>query len=321
MSGRHGLRISDGRQSIAAFRQSTLGATAILVLTVLGTPATARAFDKATCVDSHESAQKAMKIGRVRESKEQLIVCSDSSCPALVREDCEKWLSNLDRQPPPMTASETGSEPGLESAARDAPVASNRATGEREERERSNVANAASVANAAANTDRTEDLRAEGQKTPGSPAAVEASPPAKPTAPTGEAQPGQDGPAPGSDLHRAPAATSRHPVPAAAWVTGILALASFGTAASFGVTGWLDARSLRETCAPNCPSARVSDVRQNLLIADLSALTGLAFSAVAAWMVCSHGDAGAPEGSKPDATKLSASLTGHSFRLDYIASF
>ena len=104
-------------------------------------------------------------------------------------------------------------------------------------------------------------------------------------------------------------------------MTGALALASFGTAAALGMTGMLKARSLKDTCAPNCPSSRVSAVRQDLLNADLSALTGVAFGAVTAWIVWTHRDADAQEGLKPDATKLSACITGRSFRLDYTASF
>jgi len=281
-----------------------------VVLAVLSAPATAHALDKAACVDSHEAAQKSMKAGRSRESKEQLLVCADSSCPALVREDCEKWLSSLDRQPQPATIEEAGKAAGeaARSGANDASIPSDQATGDREERARSSA-------------DDPDERRSEVPEGNGSPAAGETSTFQKPAAPALGAQRGHDGPSPGDDLIRASVARPRQPVPTAAWVTGVLALASFGTAASFGVTGWLDARSLRETCAPNCPSSRVSSIRQNLLMADVSALAGVAFGAVTAWMIWSRGEADAPQRSKPDATRLSASVTGHSFRLDYAASF
>src|SRR5207237_6489706 len=98
MSGRHGRKFPDSRPCIAPFRRLSAGAWAVLVFfTVFGTPMTARAFDKTSCVDSHASAQKSMKAGRLRESKDHLLICADSSCPSLVRQDCEKWLSNLDR--------------------------------------------------------------------------------------------------------------------------------------------------------------------------------------------------------------------------------
>jgi hypothetical protein len=300
-----------------------------VVLTVLSAPATTYAFEKAACVASHEAAQKSMKAGLSQESKAQLLVCADSSCPALVREDCEKWLSNLDRQPRPVIekadeqASEKGSEEGSEkgksksgpgSSANDAIIPTTQATNDREQRDRSNAA-------------APDERRSQGAEGNGSPETAETASTQRPIPPAVDAQSGpnrqggHERSSPGDDLIRVAAARPRPPVPAAAWVTGGLALASFGTAASFGVTGWLDARSLRESCAPNCAASRVSSVRQNLLMADLSALAGVAFSAATAWMIWSHGGAESPERSKPDAARLSASMTGHSFRLDYAASF
>jgi len=308
MSGRDGHTIPDGLQGIAAFRPSSVAARAILVLAVLGTPVTARAFDKAVCVDSHESAQKSLKAGRERESKEQLLVCADPSCPALVREDCETWLSNLDRQRQSATTGEARAEPGPESGPSHANIPSEPATGDHDERDRSSAA-------------REDEPRSRAPQDHGSPANAEPPTPQMPAAPMLGTIQGHDAPSPGHDVGRVPATQPRHSVSAAAWVTGAIALASFGTAAAFGVTGWLDARSLRETCAPNCPSSRVSSVRQNLLMADISTLTGVTFSAVTAWLVWSHKDAGAHEESKSEGARLSASMTGNSFRLDYAASF
>src|SRR6476620_2311097 len=104
MSGCVGQIFPDGQHCVPPLPRLSTGAAAVLVLfVVMSTSATARAFDKASCVDSHESAQKSMKAGRLLESRQQLLVCADSSCPSLVREDCEQWLSNLDRSAPPAT--------------------------------------------------------------------------------------------------------------------------------------------------------------------------------------------------------------------------
>jgi hypothetical protein len=252
MSGDLRFAIPNGQDCIATFRRLRPGLRAALaLLAVVGTPTTARAFDKESCVDAHASAQGSMNAGRVRESKEHLLVCADSSCPWLVQEDCKTWLSNLDR----------------------------------------------------------------------SPAAEETPTPPLPSPPPLAAQGSHDEPSPGDDLVRVPAVQPRHSLPTAAWVTGALALASFGTAAVLGVTGTFDARSLRDTCAPTCQSSRVSAVRQELLIADLSALTGVAFSAATAWMVWTHREADADDGRKPDPARLSAWITGRSFRFDCAASF
>jgi len=310
-------------------------ARAVLVFfTVLGAPATARAFDKASCVDSHASAQTSMKAGQLRESKHHLLICADSSCPSLVRQDCEKWLSNLDRQLQPVTieardatgkvlmavrvplevqaergikaGTETGSGPASEPSP--AAVPPDRATCDGRQCDHGSAADGA-------------ERRSEDPPGHGSPAAEKAPTPPIPVAPPADAQQGHDGPSPRDDSVRVRAAEPRQALPTIAWVTGVLALASFGTAAVVGVTGWSEARSLRETCAPNCQSSRVSAVRRDLLIADLAGLTGVAFSAATAWIVWAHREAGAHEGPKPVAAGLSASITGSSFRLDYAASF
>lgn len=258
MSGRVRLMIPNGQYRIALLPRLSTGVRAVLTfLAILGNSTTARAFDKASCVASHASAQRSMKMGRRRESKEQLLVCADASCPSLVRDDCDKWLSKLEVPP-----SGNGSLAAAE--------------------------------------------------TPGVPV---------PSAPPVEAHGGPDEPSPGDDLVRSSTAPPRRSHPIAAWVTGALALTSFATAAVLGVRGVLNARLLRDTCAPNCQGSRVSAVRQDLLIADLSALTGVAFSAVTAWMVWTHRDADADEGRRADATRLSAWITGRSFRLDYARSF
>jgi hypothetical protein len=292
MSGRHGRRFPDGPVCIAPFSRLSAGARGVVVVfTVLGAPTTASALDKASCVDSHASAQASMKAGRLQEAKEQLLACANSSCPKLVRQDCEKWLSNLDRHLQPVTIE-----------ARDA-------TGK--------VLMAVRV---------PVEVQAEAGTKAGTKAGTETgSDPEPPTPPTPAPPPvgiraAEDGPSPRNDSVRAPA-EPRHSWPTTAWVTGVLALASFGTAAVIGVTGFSEARSLRETCAPNCPSSRVSAVRQELVIADVSALTGVAFSAVTAWIVWTHREADRHEAPKPDAARLSAWITGRSFLLDYATSF
>jgi len=71
----------------------------------------------------------------------------------------------------------------------------------------------------------------------------------------------------------------------ALWTAGALGVVSFGSAAYFGIGGWRDAENLRRTCAPNCDQSQVSAIRARLLIADVSLLAGLGFSALTAWLV------------------------------------
>lgn len=333
MSCRAGSRFPNGQHRIAPSPALAAAPPALLLFTFcLILPATARAVDKASCVDAHASAQKWMKEARLRESKEQLALCADSSCPALVRQDCERWLGEVDRQLQPVTIeardasgkvlmtvrgplemqAKTGTKAGTETRAdpgpNEAPVPAGRATGEPQEpQEERDLRSAAGAAEG-----RTEAPTASGLLPPAEPPVL---PP--PAAPPDGAQ----GASPRDDAARAPAGKPRRSLPAAAWVTGFLTLASFGSAAVLGVTGALEARSLRETCAPNCQSSRVSAVRQDLVIADVSALAGVAFGAATVWMIWTHREAAAPDGRTPDPPRLSARITGRSFRLEYATSF
>jgi hypothetical protein len=297
MSGCVCLIILNGQCRTSSFVRISIGVRAALAfLVVLGSSTTARAFDKAACVASHASAQRSMKGGRGRESREQLLVCADASCPSLVRDDCEEWLSTLELPQQPVTIE-----------GRDA-IPSDRVTCDRVERDSRGTADVT-------------ERRPEAPPGNGSLAAAEASKAPVPSAPPVEAQGGRDEPSTGHDLVRVPTAQPRHSGPIAAWVTGALALTSFATAAVLGMRGVLNAQSLRDTCAPNCEGSRVSAVRQDLLIADLGALTGVAFSAVTAWMVWTHREADADAGRRPDAARLAAWITGRSFRLDYVRPF
>jgi hypothetical protein len=65
--------------------------------------------DKQACVVAHEQAQELRQASKLVEAKEKLLTCSQSNCPALVRADCEPWLTDVE-----------GALPSIMVAARDA---------------------------------------------------------------------------------------------------------------------------------------------------------------------------------------------------------
>jgi hypothetical protein len=73
----------------------------------------------------------------------------------------------------------------------------------------------------------------------------------------------------------------------AALVPGALAVVALANAAFFGWRGLSQAEELRRTCSPDCEPSRVSPVRRQLLIADVSLLAGVGLGAVTAWMIWS----------------------------------
>lgn len=75
-------------------RTSSLLAAGVLC-GVLATSEMARADVKA-CLDAAESAQTRRREGKLLEAKSQLISCSAPACPAQVRNDCVRWLSEVE---------------------------------------------------------------------------------------------------------------------------------------------------------------------------------------------------------------------------------
>jgi hypothetical protein len=56
----------------------------------------ATTVDKQTCVQAYESAQRLRREGKLRASREQLLVCAQNRCPELARQDCVKWLREVE---------------------------------------------------------------------------------------------------------------------------------------------------------------------------------------------------------------------------------
>jgi hypothetical protein len=59
----------------------------------------AQALDKLSCVAAHEAAQEFRQRDLLVQSREQLLLCADPSCPRLVTEECRMLLAELDGPP------------------------------------------------------------------------------------------------------------------------------------------------------------------------------------------------------------------------------
>jgi len=60
-------------------------------------PGRAAAQSKAACLSSYTKSQDLRKHSQLLESKEQLLVCVRQACPALLRKDCTRWLSEVEQ--------------------------------------------------------------------------------------------------------------------------------------------------------------------------------------------------------------------------------
>jgi hypothetical protein len=53
-------------------------------------------FDRKECPGAAEKTQRLRSEGKLREAREQAVICARAQCPAVIRKDCEPWLSEID---------------------------------------------------------------------------------------------------------------------------------------------------------------------------------------------------------------------------------
>lgn len=51
---------------------------------------------KKDCAAAYEASQEQRSSGKLRAAKESLVTCSQSACPAFIKKDCAKWLSEVE---------------------------------------------------------------------------------------------------------------------------------------------------------------------------------------------------------------------------------
>lgn len=80
-------------------RSHTLAALAVTgAVIAVGGVATADSIDE--CVLSHRRGQELRQSGAVRAARAALVACGGTACPGPLRDDCVRWVAELDRQIP-----------------------------------------------------------------------------------------------------------------------------------------------------------------------------------------------------------------------------
>ena len=72
--------------------RACLAASVVLVSTLASLPASA---DVQACLAASEKGQRARSAGRLREARDQFLVCGTEGCPAMVRRDCAQWQGEV----------------------------------------------------------------------------------------------------------------------------------------------------------------------------------------------------------------------------------
>jgi hypothetical protein len=241
----------------------------------------AGADDKQQCLAASDQGQQMRDDGKYRRAREAFAACARDACPALVRRDCVKWLSDLEQASPSVVVGAKDDKGGdlvdVTVLVDGAPLVTK-------------LDGKPTLMDPGAHVLRFETagyhgveqrimVRA-GEKSRllvvqfGTPAAhppATATVPA--TSPTSGATP-DGGPTPQGTR-------------TSAWVFGGLAVVAFGTEAYFGLSGLSDRSHLKsQACAQtaSCPQSSVDSIRTKFTVADIALGVGIASAAISAYL-------------------------------------
>ncbi|MBI5532328.1 MAG: hypothetical protein HY898_06420 [Deltaproteobacteria bacterium] len=235
---------------------------------------------KKQCVSSYGEAQRLRRDGKLREAREQLILCSQISCPASLRNECVPWLSQVEASMPSIVIDARdpkGRETSSVKLFVDGTLLAERADGRsididpgehsvRFQYEDKTIEDKIVVREG----EKNRKLHADFSKVAAPPPAASSS------AATPPPEPPPDEPKSGK----------KQPILAyALGGVGVLALGSF---AIFGLSGKSKENDLTSNCAPNCAQGDVDTMRTRYLIADISLGVGVVSLGVATWLYLSH---------------------------------
>jgi hypothetical protein len=76
---------------------SAVAAVAVVSAIAIARPASGQEkLDKKECPGAAEKTQRLRSEGKLREAREQAVLCARAQCPGVIRRDCEPWLSEID---------------------------------------------------------------------------------------------------------------------------------------------------------------------------------------------------------------------------------
>jgi len=237
-----------------------------LALATSGAPRLARADLVEECAHAAEASQELRASDRLVESRDKLRFCARDACPVVVRADCRKWLAEVDDALPSVViiASDDQDKPVTEVTVHidDREVAQSLDgkpivvdPGKHrfvfEAMGYETVSQDWVIRTAEKNRDLRVVFRAEGQ------------------APRPEPSAG---------------------IPTLSWILFGVGGVALGTGAYLGFDARSDVSTMRDTCAPTCPSDDVDHAKRQLLYADIALGVGVVSIGAATWLALSSGD-------------------------------
>lgn len=229
---------------------------------VLASPA-ARADPVDVCVDHAEKAQVLRDEGKFRRARQELLACTESSCPAAVRTDCGRWLSEVEAATPTVVVR------AHDAAARDVGILRVRVNGESRPDyldgrafaldpgpQRLALDHAAGVVEVEIVVREGERARVLDVLVPARPVATERSAPRK-----------------------------ERPAPTTTWLLGAASLVATGAGVGLWAVGRGEWGDLRAGCGAtsSCASSDVDSSRAKLVVGDVLVAVGVVAAGAAIW--------------------------------------
>jgi hypothetical protein len=264
-------------------RAARLALVVQLALAGAGVESVARAEGRSLdCPSSSEEGQRLRDKNKYSDARAMFRACSQPSCPAIVRKDCTKWLSEIDEtQPSIVIAAQdaTGADLSAVKVLLDDRQVATKADGSSIVVDPGEHSLRVEAPGHAPLTQRLIVRVSEKNRL----VRVVFQDGAQAAAPVAV------GPPRASTETSAPSSSSSSGslvLPLVLTGVGVLALGSFGY---FGVTSKSDLSKLRTDCAPYCAGAQLDDVKSRMLIADVSLGVGIVALGVAAVLFATRG--------------------------------
>lgn len=246
---------------------------AVLIATSFVTPALA-APKKAECVAEYEETQKLKKAGKLLEAKKHALVCAQDGCPAVVRDDCTSWSTELDKTIPSIVLVVTDSD------GHDVTDAVTYVDGEKVSAQ---AEGAAITLNPGKHKVRIER---EGYDTIEQDVVAHEGDKNRSIAVKFPKKGGDDKPIVQPPIDPVPVS---RPIPASAWIFGGLGVAGVAGFAVFGLMG-SSKKSELDACKPGCAASEVNVAKRDFLIADIALGVGVLSLGVATVLILTRGE-------------------------------
>lgn len=228
----------------------------VVIAVTLAASRPARATKNA-CFDAYVDAQRLRKNGKLRGAHDELLVCADSACPAMIKNDCVRWSAEVERAMP--TVVFAAKDPAGQDMADVRVFVDGQKVADRIDGRSIALDPGPHKVRFEADTGAAERdvVLAEGEtnrRIDGSLGAPTSPPPSIPGAPVAPEE----------------RSAARH-VPVASVALGGIAVVGLASFIGFALAG-----KSAESCAPNCSSSQTSSLRRDYAIADVSWIVALA---------------------------------------------